>query len=235
MHRPVIILKPFKSLVEDNPFPAIMGSVCVKPCETGCNRTHIDTTVNIHAVERYIGDEAIKQKWPVQFVAYTTHKRVLVIGGGPSGLSAAYHLTRMGHTVELYEAGGHLGGLLWTGVPDYRLPKEILDFEIDRIVRTGVKIKLNYKVEDVLTEKEAGKFDAVYLAIGAQLIHKEDFEHDDSVYITDAFAFFNEINSTTSPYIQKKVVVYGGGKLALYLARIIKRFDSEVHCLFFGR
>jgi NADPH-dependent glutamate synthase beta subunit-like oxidoreductase len=224
----------FQIIAEDNPFPAVMGRVCVKPCETGCNRTHIDTTVNIHAVERYIGDEAIKQKWPIQFVAYATHKRVLVIGGGPSGLSAAYHLTRMGHEVELYESGNHLGGLLWTGVPQYRLPKEMLEFEINRIVRAGVKIKLNYTVKDVLAEKEAGKFDAVYLAIGAQLIHAEVFDKDDSVYITDAFSFFKEINSTTSPYIRKKVVVYGGGKLALYLARIIKRFDSEVSVYFSG-
>jgi NADPH-dependent glutamate synthase beta subunit-like oxidoreductase len=224
----------FQIIAEDNPFPALMGRICVKPCETGCNRTHIDTTVNIHAVERYIGDEAIKQKWPIQFVAYATHKRVLVIGGGPSGLSAAYHLCRMGHEVELYETGNHLGGLLWTGIPQYRLPKEILSFEIDRIIRAGVKIKLNYKVKDVLAEKEAGRFDAVYLAIGSQLIHAEDFEKDTSVYITDAFSFFKEINSTTSPYIRKKVVVYGGGKLALYLARIIKRFDSEVSVYFSG-
>ncbi|MBK8494937.1 MAG: NAD(P)-binding protein [Ferruginibacter sp.] len=224
----------FQTLIEDNPFPAIMGRVCVKPCETGCNRTHIDSTVNIHAVERYIGDEAIRQKWPVQFVAYTTGKKVLVIGAGPSGLSAAYHLNRMGHTVEIYEAGNHAGGLLYTGVPDYRLPKEILDFEIDRIVRTGVTIKLNYKVQDIITEKEAGKFDAVYLAIGAGLIHKEDIIHDDSVYITDAFSFFNEAKINSSPFINKKVVVYGGGKLAMYLARMIKRFGSEAVVYFGG-
>ena len=224
----------FQTLVADNPFPAVMGRVCVKPCETGCNRTHIDTTVNIHAVERYIGDEAIKQKWPIQFVAYSTGKKVLVIGAGPSGLSAAYHLARMGHEVEVYEANGHLGGLLWSGVPDYRLPKEILDFEVNRIERAGVKIRMNYKVQDILTEKEAGKFDAVYLAIGAQLIHKEEFQHDDSVYITDAFSFFNEVKSNSSPYIRKKVVVYGGGKLALYLARMIKRFGSEVVVYFPG-
>ena len=224
----------FQTLVEDNPFPAIMGRVCVKPCETGCNRTHIDTTVNIHAVERYIGDEAIKQKWPIQFVAYATGKRVLVIGAGPSGLSAAYHLARMGHEVEVYEAGGRPGGLLWTGVPEYRLPKEILDFEVDRIARTGIKIRLNYKVQYVLTEKEAGKFDAVFLAIGAQLIHKENFEHDNSVYITDAFSFFNEVKSNSSPYVRKKVVVYGGGKLALYLSRMLRRFGSEVSVYFPG-
>lgn len=224
----------FQALVEDNPFPAIMGRICVKPCETGCNRTHIDTTVNIHAVERYIGDEAITEKWPLQFAIHETGKRVLVVGAGPSGLSAAYHLLRMGHTVEVYEASGHPGGLLWKGIPEYRLPKEILDFEIERLVRAGVKISLHRKVEDVLWEKEAGSFDAVYLAIGAQRIQQEEFDQDDSVYVTDAFSFFNEIKNNISPYVRKKVVVYGGGKLALYLSRIIKRFGSDVSVYFPG-
>ena len=88
---------------------------------------------HIHAVERYIGDEAIRQKWPIQYVAYDTKKRVLVIGAGPSGLSAAYHPARLGHTVEAYEAGSEPGGLLRTGMPDYRLPKDILDAEVNRI------------------------------------------------------------------------------------------------------
>jgi formate dehydrogenase beta subunit len=224
----------FQTLIEENPFPAIMGRVCVKPCETGCNRTHIDTTVNIHAVERYIGDEAIKQKWPIQFSKESTRKKVLIIGAGPSGLSAAYHLVRLGHNVEIVEAGDHPGGLLWSGIPDYRLPKEILDAEIDRIVRLGVKIRLNYKVKDVMEEKQSGNFDAVYLAIGAQLIRKDEFEFDDSVYITDAFSFFKEAKSNSSPFMRKKVVVYGGGKLALYLARMIKRFGSEVSVYFPG-
>lgn len=224
----------FQTIMEDCPFPAIMGRVCVRPCETGCNRNHIDNTINIHAVERFIGDEAIKQNWQVKITAKPTGKRVLVIGAGPSGLSAAYHLTRLGHTVEVYDAGGHPGGLMWTGIPDYRLPKEILDAEINRIINMGVNIRLNYKVHDVLGQKHDGKFDAVYLAIGAQLIRKEAFEHDNSVYITDAFDFFNQVKSNSSPYIKKKVVVYGGGKLALYLSRMIKRFGSEVAVYFAG-
>ncbi len=224
----------FQTILEDNPFPAIMGRVCVKPCETGCNRNHIDTTVNIHAVERYIGDEAIRQQWPVKFHCKPTGKKVLIVGAGPGGLSAAYHLARMGHTVEVFDAGNHPGGLLWTGVPDYRLPKALLDAEIDRIVNMGVKIRLNYKIMDVLAEKQNGQFDAVYLSIGAQLIYKETFPADDSVYITDAFSFFSEAKANPVPFSNKKVVVYGGGKLALYLARMIKRFDSEVAVYFPG-
>ena len=226
--------KAFQTLLEDNPFPAILGRVCVKPCETGCNRNHIDTTVNIHAVERYIGDEAIRLQWKPNQNPEPSGHRVMVVGAGPSGLSAAYHLTRIGHTVEVFEAGSHAGGLLWSGVPDYRLPKEILEAEIDRIIQMGVTLRLNYKVQDIQAEKEARNFDAVFLATGAQMIHKENFEDDQSIQVTDAFSFFHSVKSNPEAYTKKKVLVYGGGKLALYLARILMRLDSEAIVCFNG-
>lgn len=224
----------FQTILEDCPFPAIMGRVCVKPCETGCNRNHIDETVNIHAVERYIGDEAIRQQWKPRKAAVSTGKRVLVVGAGPGGLSAAYHLARLGHTVEVVDAGSKPGGLLWSGVPDYRLPKEILEAEIKRVEDMGVKIRVNYKVNDLAMEKTAGNFDAVYLSIGAQLIRTEDFSHDSSVVVTDAFGFFKAAKENPSPFTNKKVLVYGGGKLALYLSRMIKRYGSTVAVHFPG-
>lgn len=223
----------FQQIMQDNPFPAVMGRICVKPCETGCNRNHIDQTINIHALERFIGDEAIQQKWTVQPYVKNTGKKVLVVGAGPGGLSATYHLALLGHTVDVVESTGKAGGLMANGIPEYRLPKELLNEEVNRILQmSGVTIKYNYTVKDIAAEKKAGNYDAVYLSVGAQLIQNEDFTKDESVHITNAFNFFNDLHKDTKPYEKKKVVVYGGGKLALYLSRILKRLGSDV-CVYF--
>jgi formate dehydrogenase (NADP+) beta subunit len=224
----------YQQLMEDNPFPAIMGRVCVKACETGCNRNHIDNTVNIHAVERYIGDLAIEQNWQPHWETKPTGKRVMVVGAGPGGLSAAYHLARQGHTVEVFDAASAAGGLMRFGIPSYRLPREILELEIGRIKAMGVHIHLNHKVTDLMAEKEKGKFDAVYLSTGAQLIHTENILQDSQVPVMDAFHFLREFTNENNPRIGKTVVVYGGGKLAMYIARIVKRLGAEAIVLFPG-
>jgi NADPH-dependent glutamate synthase beta subunit-like oxidoreductase len=224
----------YQQLMEDNPFPAIMGRVCVKACETGCNRNHIDNTVNIHAVERYIGDKAIEENWQPHWETKPTGKRVMVVGAGPGGLSAAYHLARLGHTVEVFDAASAAGGLMRFGIPEYRLPREILELEIGRIKAMGVHIHLNHKVTDLMAEKEKGKFDAVYLSTGAQLIHTENIQVDSQITIMDAFHFLREFTNGNETRIGKTVVVYGGGKLAMYIARIVKRLGAEAIVLFPG-
>ena len=134
--------RAWHKIVEDNPFPAIMGRVCYHPCETSCNRGELDEAVGIHSVERFIGDEAIKQGWSFDPPAESTGKRVLVVGAGPSGLSAAYHLRRLGHEVTIYEAGPMAGGMMRFGIPTYRLPRDVLDAEVDRILAMGVELEL---------------------------------------------------------------------------------------------
>jgi len=131
----------WQKLVEENPLPAVHGRVCYHPCESACNRTYIDSPVSIHAIERFLGDMALEENWAIKSHQNKSGKRVLVIGGGPSGLSAAYHLTRVGHEVEIYEAGPLLGGMMHFGIPAYRLPRNVLDTEIQRIIDMGIKVK----------------------------------------------------------------------------------------------
>ena len=159
----------WRVLTRDNPLPATMGRVCYHPCETACNRKHLDESVGINAVERFLGDEAIRRGWTFQAPKQQSGKRVLVVGAGPSGLSAAYHLALKGHAVEMHDAGPVAGGMMRFGIPTYRLPRDVLQAEIDRILALGVTLKLNSKVTDLLATMKEGRFDAAFLAVGAHL------------------------------------------------------------------
>lgn len=218
----------WEKLIEENPLPAIHGRVCYHPCEDHCNRKETDTSVSIHAVERFLGDKAIEEGWPIPInETQTSGKRVLVIGGGPSGLSAAYHLRRKGHDVEIREAGPVLGGMMHFGIPPYRLPRKILDAEISRIVDMGVRMKLNHKVTDILAEKEAGRFDAVFVAIGAHLSKHIDIPARDACQILDALTFLKDVEKGVAPKLGRRVAIYGGGNTAMDAARVAKRLGYE--------
>ena len=226
--------RAWKSLVENNPLPAIMGRVCYHPCETACNRAQLDHSVNIHAVERFLGDEAIRKGW--QFSAGApSGKHVLVVGSGPSGLSAAYQLARFGHRVTIHEAGPAAGGMMRFGIPKYRLPRDILDAEIARIAGMGVRIFLNTRVDDLDRVMKEEKFDAVFLAVGAHLAKRAYLPAGDAAKIMDALAVLRSMESGAPPLLGRRVLVYGGGNTALDVARTAKRLGAAEALIVYRR
>ena len=225
----------WEALVRDNPMPAVHGRVCYHPCETGCNRKDLDSSVSIHAVERFLGDLAARENWPLPAAAPRSGKRVLVVGAGPSGLSAAYHLTRLGHDVEVREAGPLPGGMLHFGIPAYRLPREDLMKEIRQIERMGVKIVLNHRVDDVLAEQAAGGFDAVFIAIGAHLSKHVDIPARDAVKVLDAVSLLRDVETGAAPLLGRRVVIYGGGNTAMDAARTARRLGAEEAMIVYRR
>jgi formate dehydrogenase beta subunit len=214
------------TLVRDNPLPAVHGRVCYHPCETSCNRLHVDGALSIHAVERYLGDTAAREGWRLPIDAPPSGKRVLIVGAGPSGLSAAYQLARLGHTVEIRDAGPVPGGMLHFGIPAYRLPREDLMKEVRQIEAMGVKFVLDHKVEDLLAEKEADGFEAVFLAIGAHASKHVDIPARDAARVVDAVSFLRGVGSGERPQLGRRVVIYGGGNTAMDAARTAKRLGA---------
>jgi formate dehydrogenase beta subunit len=227
--------KAWEHLVRDNPMPSVHGRVCYHPCETSCNRAELDSSVGIHSVERYLGDCATAGNWPLPITGTPSGKRVLVVGAGPSGLSAAYHLARLGHQVEVHEAGPLPGGMLHFGIPAYRLPRDVLMQEIGRIEAMGVKIVLNHKVEDLLAEEAAGGFDAVFVAIGAQAGRHVGIPARDAAHVVTAVSLLHDVGAGLAPKIGRRVVIYGAGDTAMDAARTAKRLGAtEALIVFFS-
>jgi NADPH-dependent glutamate synthase beta subunit-like oxidoreductase len=219
--------RAWRKIMEDNPFPAIMGRVCYHPCETACNRAELDEAVGINSVERFLGDEGIKQGWRVEPPPESSGKRVLVVGAGPSGLSAAYFLARLGHAVTIREAGPMSGGMMRFGIPKYRLPRDVLDAEVERILELGVELELNSKVTDVLEPLAEDGFDAAFLAVGAQIGKRAYIPAGEAEHVLDAVSMLHDLDTGEKPLLGRRVAVYGGGDTAMDAARTAKRLGAE--------
>jgi 2-oxoacid:acceptor oxidoreductase delta subunit (pyruvate/2-ketoisovalerate family) len=227
--------KAWHALVEDNPLPAVMGRVCYHPCEGVCNRAQIDAAVGIHSIERFLGDEAIRLGWKFDAPPPTTVKRVLVVGAGPSGLSAAYHLRRLGHAVTIHEAGPLAGGMMRFGIPKYRLPRDVLDAEVQRILDLGVSLELNRKVANIAESMTAGSFDAAFLAVGAHIGKRAFIPAGDATKIIDAVSVLSSMEGKDKPMLGRRVVVYGGGNTAMDVARTAKRLGATEAIIVYRR
>lgn len=223
------------TLTRDNPFPAVHGRVCYHPCEDLCNRGALDAAVSIHAVERFLGDRAAEEGWRLPVEAPPSGKRVLVVGAGPSGLAAAYHLARLGHAVEIRDAGPLPGGMMHFGIPAYRLPREDLMREVRGIEAMGVRIVLDHKVEDLLAERAEGGFDAAFVAVGAHLSRRADIPARDAARVLDAVSLLRGVGRGEPPRLGRRVVVYGGGNTAMDAARTARRLGAEEALIVYHR
>ena len=224
----------WKSLVIENPFPAIMGRVCYHPCQTACNRAQLDEAVGINSVERFLGDLAIDKGWSIPVTAEPSGFHVLIIGSGPAGLSAAYHLRRLGHEVTVREATNALGGMMRYGIPKYRLPREVLDAEVKRIADMGVNFELNTRVDDVKAALAEG-FNAVFLAVGAHIGKRAYIPAGEAARILDAVNVLHDVEDGQAPMLGRRVVVYGGGNTAIDVARTAKRLGAEESIIVYRR
>lgn len=216
----------WRALTLDNPLPAVMGRVCYHPCESSCNRATLDEAVGINSVERFLGDEALRRQWAFVRPARRSGKRVLIVGAGPSGLSAAYHLALMGHEATIHEAGPFAGGMLRFGIPKYRLPRDVLDAEVRRILDLGVALKLDTRVANIAQAMKDGGFDAAFLAVGAHIARRAYIPAGASAKILDAIALLRSMEGEEKPLLGRRVVVYGGGNTAFDVARTAKRLGA---------
>ncbi len=222
--------KAFDILAEKNPFPSSCGRVCPHPCEDDCNRQFKEASVGINNVERFVGDYSLDNYLTFEKQTNETYpEKVAIIGAGPAGLSAAYQLVRRGYKPVVFEAFSKAGGMLRYGIPDYRLPPQILDKEIERLEKFGVEIKLNTIIgKDIPYEKLQEEYDAIFVGIGAHKGKLLGVPNEDAPNVFTGTEFLNQINSGQKVDVGNKVLVVGGGDTAIDAARVSKRLGADV-------
>jgi len=216
----------WRRIMEANPLPGVMGRACFHPCETACNRAQVDEAVGINGIERFLGDRALEEGWTVPVTAPPSGRRVLVVGSGPAGLSAAYHLRLAGHAVEIRDAAELPGGMLRYGIPAYRLPRDVVDAEVARIVAMGVTLVTGSPVADAARAMAEGGFDAVFVGVGAQRGRQAEIPAGDAGRVVDAVSLLHGLEDGRPPTLGRTVVVYGGGDTAMDAARTAGRLGA---------
>jgi NADPH-dependent glutamate synthase beta subunit-like oxidoreductase len=220
-------------MVQTNPYPAVCGRVCPHPCENACNRKEKEGPVAINNIERFLGDYGLEHNFQFDKPEQTYDEKVAVIGAGPAGMSCAYQLAKLGYPVTVYEAFPKPGGMLRYGIPDYRLPRDILDKETERIQALGVEIKYNTAVgKDIPYEDLQKEYKAIFVGIGAHQGKKLGLDGEDAENIWTGTDFLNKINSGKSIEVGDHVVVIGGGDTAVDAARVSRRLGAKVTILY---
>ncbi len=225
--------KALRVVYERVPFPGVLGRVCFHPCEDECRRANLDQPLSICALKRAASDQCGVLSLDPE-IRSSTGKKVAVIGSGPAGMTAAYYLSILGHSVTVFEALAEAGGMLRVGIPEYRLPKDVLDREIKFIEDTGVKIKTNHSI-DSLEELFADGYNAVFVSVGAHEAVKLDIPGEDSDGVLDGVDLLRKVNLGQEVSIGKRVAIIGGGNVAMDSARSARRMGAGSVSIFYRR
>lgn len=218
----------WQMLVWENPFPAITGRVCHHPCEDVCNRATFDDALGIHSVERFLGDHALREAQRIPKLREAQSTSIAVVGAGPAGLASAYHLARLGHGVTIYEADEEPGGVLRYGIPNYRLPKDILEGEVERVLDLGVRLVTDTRLGDDLQWDDLESFDATFVATGLGRSRRLDVPGEDLKGVHDGLQFLRTLNTGGTMDVGERVAVIGGGNTAMDVARSARRLGAAV-------